>query len=146
MSYWQHVQPAPFYRLLLCVLDCYESYTWMPEPNQQVMSSVLCRIENGCFFLEGNENRRNTFGPVDFTLNLKNHMLFSPKLFYIYWLIMRVLSCSSFGFWSLLVFCELYVFAHGNINQDDDWIDLDDMINYDPTTKSMKLPTKVSFI
>ncbi|XP_057182450.1 chloride channel CLIC-like protein 1 [Triplophysa rosa] len=66
----------------------------------------------------------------------------SPKLLYIYWMIMRVLSCSSFGFWSLFVFCELYVFTYANSNQGDAWINLDDMINYDPRTKSMRIPTE----
>ncbi|XP_016100406.1 chloride channel CLIC-like protein 1 [Sinocyclocheilus grahami] len=59
--------------------------------------------------------------------------------------IMKVPSCSSFGFWSLLVFCSLFVFANANIHQEDEddaWIDPYDMLNYDPTTKRMRKPTE----
>ncbi|XP_016298370.1 chloride channel CLIC-like protein 1 isoform X1 [Sinocyclocheilus anshuiensis] len=58
--------------------------------------------------------------------------------------IMKVPSCSSFGFWSLLVFCSLFVIANANIHQDEDdaWIDPYDMLNYDPTTKRMRKPTE----
>ncbi|XP_052395404.1 chloride channel CLIC-like protein 1 isoform X1 [Carassius gibelio] len=57
---------------------------------------------------------------------------------------MKMPSCSSFGFWSLLVFCILFVIANANLNQDEDdaWIDPYDMLNYDPTTKRMRKPTE----
>ncbi|XP_059399438.1 chloride channel CLIC-like protein 1 isoform X2 [Carassius carassius] len=57
---------------------------------------------------------------------------------------MKVPSCSSFDFWSLLVFCILFVIANANLNQDEDdaWIDPYDMLNYDPTTKRMRKPTE----
>uniref|UniRef100_A0A671N5G7 Chloride channel CLIC-like protein 1 n=1 Tax=Sinocyclocheilus anshuiensis TaxID=1608454 RepID=A0A671N5G7_9TELE len=59
---------------------------------------------------------------------------------------MKVPSCSSFGFWSLLVFCSLFVIANANIHQDEDdaWIDPYDMLNYDPTTKRMRKPTETT--
>ncbi|XP_026091770.1 chloride channel CLIC-like protein 1 [Carassius auratus] len=56
---------------------------------------------------------------------------------------MKVSICSSFGFWSLLIYCSLFVIAKENIHQDhedDEWIDPNDMINYDPTTKRMRKP------
>ncbi len=53
--------------------------------------------------------------------------------------------CSSFGFWSLFIFCSLFVIANANIHQDEDdaWIDPHDLINYDPTTKRMRNPAMV---
>ncbi len=58
--------------------------------------------------------------------------------------IMKVPSCSSFGFWSVFISC-LFVIANANIHEDDDaWIDPYDMLNYDPTTKRMRKPTEVS--
>ncbi|XP_016310912.1 chloride channel CLIC-like protein 1 isoform X1 [Sinocyclocheilus anshuiensis] len=57
--------------------------------------------------------------------------------------IMKEPSCSSFGCWSLFVFCSLFVIANANIHEDDDaWIDPYDMLNYDPTTKRMRKPTE----
>ncbi|XP_057182382.1 chloride channel CLIC-like protein 1 isoform X1 [Triplophysa rosa] len=53
---------------------------------------------------------------------------------------MKVLSCLLFGFCSSLVFCG--PFAYGNSNHDDKWTDPNDMINYDPTTKQMRIPTE----
>uniref|UniRef100_A0A671SRC5 Chloride channel CLIC-like protein 1 n=1 Tax=Sinocyclocheilus anshuiensis TaxID=1608454 RepID=A0A671SRC5_9TELE len=56
---------------------------------------------------------------------------------------MKEPSCSSFGCWSLFVFCSLFVIANANIHEDDDaWIDPYDMLNYDPTTKRMRKPTE----
>uniref|UniRef100_A0A9J8A8I7 Chloride channel CLIC-like protein 1 n=1 Tax=Cyprinus carpio carpio TaxID=630221 RepID=A0A9J8A8I7_CYPCA len=57
---------------------------------------------------------------------------------------MKVPSCSSVGFWSLLVCFSLFVIANANIHQDEDdaWIDPYDMLNYDPTTKRMRKPTE----
>ncbi|XP_051551099.1 chloride channel CLIC-like protein 1 [Myxocyprinus asiaticus] len=56
---------------------------------------------------------------------------------------MNVSSCSSFTFRSFLVFCGLFVIAYANIiNDDDEWIDPFDMLNYDPTTKRMRKPTE----
>ncbi|XP_058616050.1 chloride channel CLIC-like protein 1 [Onychostoma macrolepis] len=56
---------------------------------------------------------------------------------------MKVPSWSSFGFWSLCIFCSLFVIANANIHEDDDaWIDPYDMLNYDPTTKRMRKPTE----
>ncbi len=59
--------------------------------------------------------------------------------------------CSSFGFWSLFIFCSLFVIANANIHQDEDEgegedaarIDPHDLINYDPTTKCMRNPAMV---
>uniref|UniRef100_A0A673KM64 Chloride channel CLIC-like protein 1 n=1 Tax=Sinocyclocheilus rhinocerous TaxID=307959 RepID=A0A673KM64_9TELE len=56
---------------------------------------------------------------------------------------MKVSICSSFGFWSLLIFCSLFVIANANIHQDDEddaWIDPYDLINYDSTTKCLRKP------
>ncbi|KAL1251205.1 hypothetical protein QQF64_019001 [Cirrhinus molitorella] len=57
---------------------------------------------------------------------------------------MKVSSCSLLGFWSLLIFSSLFVFANTKIHRDEDdaWIDPYDMLNYDPTTKRMRKPTK----
>ncbi|XP_067254830.1 chloride channel CLIC-like protein 1 [Chanodichthys erythropterus] len=52
--------------------------------------------------------------------------------------IMKVPSCSSFGFWSFLVFCSLFVIANDTHQEDDDaWANPYDVINYDSTRKSM---------
>uniref|UniRef100_A0A8C2HRJ6 Chloride channel CLIC-like protein 1 n=1 Tax=Cyprinus carpio TaxID=7962 RepID=A0A8C2HRJ6_CYPCA len=47
---------------------------------------------------------------------------------------MKVSICSSFGFWSLLIYCSLFVIANANIHQDEDhaWTDPND---FDSTTK-----------
>ncbi|XP_048022249.1 chloride channel CLIC-like protein 1 isoform X2 [Megalobrama amblycephala] len=56
---------------------------------------------------------------------------------------MKVPSCSSFGFWSFLMFCSLFVSANDTHQEDDDaWIDPYDVINYDSTRKSMIKPTE----
>ncbi|XP_042567860.1 chloride channel CLIC-like protein 1 isoform X1 [Cyprinus carpio] len=56
--------------------------------------------------------------------------------------IMKVSICSSFGFWSLLIYCSLFVIANANIHQDEDdaWTDPNDLINYDSTSKRMRKP------
>ncbi len=57
--------------------------------------------------------------------------------------------CSSFGFWSLFVFCSLFIIANANINEDEEddaWIDPHDLIDYDPTTKRMIYPAMVKHI
>uniref|UniRef100_A0A8C2FY26 Chloride channel CLIC-like protein 1 n=1 Tax=Cyprinus carpio TaxID=7962 RepID=A0A8C2FY26_CYPCA len=55
---------------------------------------------------------------------------------------MKVSICSSFGFWSLLIYCSLFVIANANIHQDEDdaWTDPNDLINYDSTSKRMRKP------
>ncbi|XP_073699896.1 chloride channel CLIC-like protein 1 isoform X2 [Garra rufa] len=58
---------------------------------------------------------------------------------------MKMPNCSSCGFWSLFIFCSLFVIvnANTNVHEDDDaWIDPYDMLNYDPTTKRMRKPTE----
>ncbi|KAK9967428.1 hypothetical protein ABG768_001830 [Culter alburnus] len=51
---------------------------------------------------------------------------------------MKVPSCSSFGFWSFLMFCSLFVIANDTHQEDDDaWANPYDVINYDSTRKSM---------
>ncbi len=60
--------------------------------------------------------------------------------------IMKVSICSSFGVWSLLIFCS--VFGIENIHQDEEddaWIDPHDFFN-DPTTKRMKNPATVKHL
>ncbi|XP_073699781.1 chloride channel CLIC-like protein 1 [Garra rufa] len=60
--------------------------------------------------------------------------------------IMNVSICSSFGFWSLLVLCSVFVIANANINQNDEEdvrSDPFDIINYDPVTKRMRKSAKV---
>nr|XP_055074495.1 chloride channel CLIC-like protein 1 [Misgurnus anguillicaudatus]XP_055074497.1 chloride channel CLIC-like protein 1 [Misgurnus anguillicaudatus] len=59
---------------------------------------------------------------------------------------MQVLRCSLFRFWSLFVFCGLFVIAHVNVNDDndDEWVDVNDMINYDSTGKCMRKPTETT--
>ncbi|XP_065115625.1 chloride channel CLIC-like protein 1 isoform X3 [Paramisgurnus dabryanus] len=57
---------------------------------------------------------------------------------------MNVSSSSSTVFCSLIVFCVtlLFVIAYANGNNDDEWIDPYDMLNYDPTAKRMRKPTE----
>lgn len=60
---------------------------------------------------------------------------------------MKVPSSSLSVFWSLFVFCGLFVIAYANVNgDDDDWIDPYDMLNYDPTAKRMRKPTEVKLL
>ncbi|XP_073699779.1 chloride channel CLIC-like protein 1 [Garra rufa] len=58
--------------------------------------------------------------------------------------IMMAPNCSLHGFWSLHIFCSLFLIAHAKIHQDEDdvWIDPFDMLNYDPTTKRMRKPSE----
>uniref|UniRef100_A0A8C1AU58 Chloride channel CLIC-like protein 1 n=1 Tax=Cyprinus carpio carpio TaxID=630221 RepID=A0A8C1AU58_CYPCA len=57
---------------------------------------------------------------------------------------MTVPSCSSFGFWSLFIFCNLSVIVNANIHEDDGaWLNPYDML-YDPTSKCMRKPTEVT--
>ncbi|XP_056614685.1 chloride channel CLIC-like protein 1 isoform X2 [Triplophysa dalaica] len=57
---------------------------------------------------------------------------------------MKAPGCSSIWLWTLFVICGLFVISHANINNDDDdeWIDPYDMLNYDPTTKRMRKPAE----
>ncbi|TRY96943.1 hypothetical protein DNTS_014288 [Danionella cerebrum] len=56
------------------------------------------------------------------------------------------LSKSS-SLWSVLLFCILFVLIKANMDQNDhednEWIDPNDMINYDPTSKRMRNPSKL---
>lgn len=60
---------------------------------------------------------------------------------------MKLPGYSSIGFWTLFVICGLFAFAYANINNDDDeWIDPFDLLNYDHTTKRMRKPPEVRFM
>ncbi|XP_073718352.1 chloride channel CLIC-like protein 1 [Misgurnus anguillicaudatus] len=53
---------------------------------------------------------------------------------------MNVSSSLSTVFCIMFVFYGLFVIALANVNGDDEWIDLYDMLNYDPTAKRMRKP------